>query len=399
MAITYPYRHYNYILYEGDIGPGRGDLFSLILLLEDSVTGEAPIGRVAASLKGTRRKPFKNLSGAICFKGLMEGSYPLEIESDYYEAKKETIVIEDNHNDLESRRIKIERITLVPKPSYPFGNEVILQVRIYDAEEKPPINVQVHGRLLTPACFLKSSYDDFLNRYSDHKKTIAKYAVPINAKVCIYPEKITDEERQQLGKAYTELETKASQRLRGSINFDYKEFATFVKDKVIGGLFSDECESDNGRSVILILEKINADDRQKIPPAAFDKLIELSSGSSKKEACFTHKKYAAYFLNYFMEDNVLKTYLKDRRGKIHIDLNDISETDLGKISEQILTALKKRSQITGTTDENGECILVFGALKNKFEKVELRIEKEGRTIRKTADLAEGQLNVFKSTFP
>jgi len=399
MAIEYPYRHYNYILYKGDIGPGSRDLFSLVLLLEDNVTGEAPIGRVAASLKETRQKPFKNLSGAICFKGLMDGSYSLEIESDNYEPKNRTIVISDNQNNSGTKKVKIERITLVPKPSYPFGNVLTLPVQIHDSEGKPLKNIKVHSRLLTPACFLKSRYDDFLNTHMDKKEIIEKYAFSVNAKVCIYPGKMEDAEKQQLGETYTELETMASQRLRGFINFGYMEFAKFVKDEVIGGLFSDECESDNGHTVCLKLENISAADKQKIPQAAFDKLNELSSGSSKKEACFTHKKYASYFLTYFIKDSVLTTYLKDRRGKIHIDLNDISEIDLGKIPQQILTVLKERSELTGTTDENGECILIFGALKNKFETVELRIEKNGTPIRKTADLVEGQLNVFTSILP
>jgi len=272
MAIEYPYRHYNYILYKGDIGPGSRDLFSLVLLLEDNVTGEAPIGRVAASLKETRQKPFKNLSGAICFKGLTDGSYCLEIESDNYEPKNATIVISGNQNSPGTEKVKIERITLAPKPSYPFGNLLTLPVQIHDSEGKPLKNIKVHSRLLTPACFLKSRYYDFLNTYMDKKKIIEKYAVFVNATVCIYPGKMEEAEKQQLGESYTKLETMASKRLRGFINFGYMEFAKFVKDEVIGGLFSDECESDNGHTVCLKLENISAADKQKIPQAAFDKL-------------------------------------------------------------------------------------------------------------------------------
>lgn len=399
MSITYPYKYGNYIVYEGDIGPGLKKQFSLILLLEDSVTGEAPIGRVIVSFKETKKKPFKNLSGAFCFKGLEDGSYTLEIESDNYKPVSKNIIIDAGQNGSTQSGIKIITLQLTPKLSYPFSSVVALYVRIVNKDNQPLEKVRITSRVLHPACFFKSHYDRFINKYQGIAEIMQKYTETIDTKVCVYPEKISPADKQQLKKAFDELVQLSKQKVRGFLNFSYNDYVIFLKEKLIKDKFLTKYESDNGHTTCLSPDSISDFDKQKIPAMALNELNKMSLDSGKGSACFTHKKYVRFLEKYFLRDNLLTQYAEDKNGKIQLDLDEIATDDLNKMPEDLVNVLQQEAEIKIITDENGESVFVFRRLKNRSEKIAVRILDDGPKKERIVDLVEGSTNTLKIIHP
>ena len=405
MAITYPFKYRNHILYKGDIGPGEKDHFSLVLLLEDSVTGEKPFGGIIVKFKETDKKPFKNLSGAFCFKGLADGKYSLEIESDHYMPVSEEIIIESDENGATVNGIKIVPILLTPKLSYPFSGVVTMFVRIENGNNQPVEKANISGSFLQPACFFRSHFESFLSNHQGAKEILENYTETIDTKVCIYPERISPEDKQQLGNAYNEIVELSRQKLRGLVIFSYSDYAAFLKKNLMDEDFLTRNEADNGHSVCFKPDDIDDADKQKMPEKALSLLKEMANNSVKGTACFTHKKYIAFLEKYFLLENALVKYAEDKYGKVQFDLDEISQDDLASVKKlasttekKIVDDLKEAAEAQGLTDENGECVLAFRGLKRRSEKIAVRIIGEKEEEPEIVELVEGSTNYLKLTY-
>jgi hypothetical protein len=330
---------------------------------------------------------------------LADGAYTLEIESDHYKPVSKEIIIDSEENGSTDNALQIVPIRLAPKLSYPFSNVVALYVRILNSNNQPLADLQISGSILNPACFFKSHYDRFLNQHPGKKEILENYTETIDSKVCIYPDRISPQDRQQLGNAYNEIVQLSRQKIRGLVNFGYSEYAAFLKKNLMDEDFLTRNEADNGHSVCFTPGKIDDADKQKMPKPALSKLEETAAESGKGIACFTHKKYIAFLSEYFLKKNVLTQYAEDKDGKIQFDLEEISTDDLVQIDKETVKNLKQASDAKGITDENGESVLAFRGLKRRSEKISVHALDEEPEKGAIVNLVEGPTISLKIVYP
>jgi hypothetical protein len=290
-------------------------------------------------------------------------------------------------------------IQLAPKLSYPFSNVVAVYVRILNSNNQPLADLPISGSILNPACFFKSHYDRFLNQHSGIKAILENYTETIDSKVCIYPERISPQHRQQLGNAYNEIVQLSRQKIRGLVHFRYSDYAAFLKKNLMDEDFLTRNEADNGHSVCFTPDEIDDADKQKMPEQALSKLEEMAAESDKGTACFTHKKYIVFLSEYFLEENVITQYAEDKDGKIRFDLEEISTDDLTQIDEETVKELKQASDARGITDENGESVLSFRGLKHRSEKISVHALDEEPEKGTIVNLVEGPTISLKILHP
>jgi hypothetical protein len=330
---------------------------------------------------------------------LADGAYTLEIESDHYKPVTKEIIIDSEENGSTNNALKIVPIRLAPKLSYPFSNVVTLYVRILKSNNQPLADLQISGSILNPACFFKSHYDRFLNQHSGIKAILENYTETIDSKVCIYPERISPQHRQQLGNAYNEIVQLSRQKIRGLAHFSYVNYAAFLKKNLMDEDFLTDIEADNGHTVCFTPDEIDDADKQKMPEQALSKLEEMAAESDKGTACFTHKKYIVFLSEYFLEENVITQYAEDKDGKIRFDLEEISTDDLTQIDEETVKELKQASDARGITDENGESVLSFRGLKHRSEKISVHALDEEPEKGTIVNLVEGPTISLKILHP
>ena len=407
MAITYPYKYQNYIMYEGDIGPGLKEQFSLVLMLVDSVTGEAPIGSLIVSFKEIKKKPFKNLSGAFCFKGLADGPYSLKIESENYFPVEETIIIGANQDVSTQNAVKVITLQLTPKLSYPISSAVALYVYIINSEYEPQKNVDISCKILSPACYFKSEYDGLVGNNENIKGILDNYTSSIDSKICIYPETISEPDQQQLQQlggvgVYDAIIERSRRTIRGSLRLSYLDYATFLKEKIIKDETLSSYESYPNNMVCLTPDEISDDDRQNIPGDALTELIAMASESLNGKACFAHKKYIEFLKKFYLEDAIFSQYEKDKNGRIYIELDEISTIDLEKMREAHkahIDSLEKEAEVKARTNNSGECLLIFSGIKSIAEKIRVQVGEEDQMDPIYFDLKENTPNSLRITFP
>lgn len=91
----------------------------------DDYTQKEPLGEVRITLNGekiTTLKPLKNRSGYHIFSGLPEGTYKLNVDSEFYFSEEKIV---DTSSFVNSKEPVIE-IILKPKPLYPFPDRATL---------------------------------------------------------------------------------------------------------------------------------------------------------------------------------------------------------------------------------------------------------------------------------
>jgi hypothetical protein len=396
MTITYPYRYRNLILYEGDIGPGLKDQFSLVVVLKDSVTGESPMGNIAVSLEKSKKKPFKNLSGAFCFKGLADGSYWLSVESEYYLPRTEQVIIGDHQTGPNQRDIKVIALQLIPALTYPKSSGIALYVTVTDAENVLQKDIKIRCNILNPACYLKNEYDHLIASGDENREIMDKYKTILDSRICIYPETITESDRLKLGDIYGEIERRARKSMRGSIRLNYSDYANFLKKEICKNDILSNYESYPNNQVCFDPSKITDADRQIIPAGALTELSEMADASKNGKACFAHKKYVDFIKRHFLLNAILTKYEKDVNGRICLDLDEISQNDIETMPEHI-KSLEKAAEVIAKTDSSGECILIFNGVKSSSEKIKVLAGKEEDPI--YFDLQENTPNRLKISFP
>lgn len=411
MAIIYPFIYRKYVVYEGDIITSN---LSIAVLLEDAFTKVDPIGRIDVSLKkmsskakGILAKVYRNLSGAFCFNELENGEYSLRIESEYYFPITNKITIEANQADTPRTNIK-KRYLLMPKISYPFPNGATLVAgRVVapnnpEPNEKPLPNARVLGNQMKPACFISYQYDDFLKKNEKGQEILKKYAIIIGDKICIYPGEISGEDQEELGEVFKELMNLAKPQVIGIARFSYSDYSEFLKNHLLKEYVLSKYENQRNGKICLNPGLIADLDQQEIDAEAMRVLQEKAGVQNLGDVCFTHRKYKEFISKYFLKDDALLAltrYEEEKANEINIDLEKISAEDLGKISKKAIDKLKEKVEIDTVSDENGEFVLFFKGLKNKKERVRIRIEKEDMQTEIFSDAEDSSTVYLKVTIP
>jgi hypothetical protein len=98
---------------------------SFAVWLVDDYTQKEPLGEVRVMLNGekiTTVKALKNLSGYHTFSGLPEGTYALNVESEFYFSEERLV----NTSSFAGSKEPVVEIVLKPKPLYPFPDRATL---------------------------------------------------------------------------------------------------------------------------------------------------------------------------------------------------------------------------------------------------------------------------------
>nr|QNO51038.1 hypothetical protein EDLMLJLI_00031 [Methanosarcinales archaeon ANME-1 ERB6] len=113
-----------------------------VVLLDDYSRGK-PIGRVDVSLKKRKRKPIKNLSSYYLFLDLPDGTYTVQVRSDYYFDEDSGAI---NPVELDPKN-PVVNITLKPNPSYPFPpGATLIRGKVCDSAGKAVSGAKVKAK-------------------------------------------------------------------------------------------------------------------------------------------------------------------------------------------------------------------------------------------------------------
>ena len=89
---------------------------SLAVSIHDDFASKIrPIGQIKVSLKELERQALQNLSGYYLFTDVEDGTYTIQVTSDYYFDEEEEVILAN----LDSKN-PVVNITLKPLPFYPF---------------------------------------------------------------------------------------------------------------------------------------------------------------------------------------------------------------------------------------------------------------------------------------
>ena len=113
-----------------------------VVLLDDYSRGK-PIGRVDVSLKKRKQKPIKNLSSYYLFLDLPDGTYTVQVRSDYYFDEDSGAI---NPVELDPKN-PVVNITLKPNPSYPFPpGATLIRGKVCDSAGKAVSGAKVKAK-------------------------------------------------------------------------------------------------------------------------------------------------------------------------------------------------------------------------------------------------------------
>lgn len=118
----------------------RKTKLSFAVSLVDEYTKEKPIGGIEVSLKETGARAVKNPGSYYLFLNLPDGSYTVQVKSDYY---FDEVVGGINPAELDPRS-PVVPITLKPTPSYPFPSAAtLIRGMVYDSAGKAASDAKI----------------------------------------------------------------------------------------------------------------------------------------------------------------------------------------------------------------------------------------------------------------